>query len=417
MNYDLCVIGAGWAGFNAALKAARLGKKVCLIENEAIGGTCLNRGCIPTKALIAYSKQNIPFAEIQRKKTAVVERLRQGMQHMLKTQKVDHVSGTAFLGANKTVLVDQTQRIETRYVLLATGSEPKNIEGLRFDHDKIVSSDDVLSWTEVPSRVLIVGAGVIGCEFACFLKRLGSAVTVVEMLEHVVPGIDGQVSQKLEQAMKKAGIQVYLKKSVFDLDLKDYDKVIVAIGRSARMKGLWHESLNIRTERGIINVDRELRTGERHVFAAGDCIGGYMLAHVAAYEGELAVNNMFGRSQKRDYSVIPASIFTYPEIGTIGISEEEAQRFGVNCLVKTVHYLSVGMAHVLEDTQGFIKVIVDQKSGRILGAHIIGLEATELVNFFSLAMKNGVTVGDIGRTIFAHPGVSEIVAEVARAFA
>lgn len=417
MDHDLCVIGAGWAGFNAALTAARMGKSVCLVEEKEVGGTCLNRGCIPTKALLAYAKQGLPLNEIQKKKSCVVARLRQGMTHLLETHKVDYAVGRGFLEGDGTVSVPGRAPIKSRFVLLATGSEPKELPGISFDHKKILSSDDVFGLVELPERLLIIGGGVIGCEFASFFRKMGVAVTVLEATAQLIPGFDLQVSKKLEQAFDKQGIVVRCGAETDVSEFGNFDKVLLAVGRKSIAAGFWADGAGIKLERETIGVDRELKTGARSVFAAGDCIGGYMLAHIAGYEGELAVRNMFGKAEKRDYRVVPSSVFTTPEVSTIGVSEEEAKKFGVAYTSRTVHYLSIGMAHVQEETQGFVKVIVDEETRRIIGAHAIGLQAAELVNMFSVTMKNNISIEALGKTIFAHPSISEIVAEVARSFA
>ncbi len=417
MGYDVCVIGAGWAGFNAALKAAKSGKSVCLIEEGEIGGTCLNRGCIPTKALLAYSKQGLTLPEIQKKKNDVVARLRQGMAYMLKTHKIDYVHGRALIEDPSTVSVTAAEPVKARFILLATGSEPRDLPGIPFDHEKVISSDDVLDLVTPPKSILIIGGGVIGCELACFFKRMGAQVTILEATKQLLPGVDAQISKKLEQALQKQGMTIRLDTKAEAAEFENFEKILLAVGRKSVVKGLWKDKVALKVEGGSISADRELKTSVPSIYGAGDCIGGYMLAHVASYEGELAADNMFAsKAQNRDYRVIPASVFTSPEVGMVGISEEEARQFDVRYLSRTVHYLSVGMAHVLEDTQGFVKVIANEETGRILGAHVIGLQATELVNIFSVLMKSDIPVAGLRKTVFAHPSVSEIIAEVARAF-
>lgn len=414
MEYDVCIIGAGWAGFNAALKSARLGKKVCVVEERELGGTCLNRGCIPTKAFVFHSKAHLPLTEIQKKKDDVVRRLRAGMDHLVKTNKVDFLQGRAVIRRDGSVSVGPDKTIRAKYILIATGSAPKELPALKFDHKKILSSDDMLVLADVPKRLLVIGGGFIGCEFASIFKRLGSDVVIVEATQQLLPGSDSQTAKKLLSIFQKNGIQVSLGVDAGSLNFNDYDKVLLSVGRKAVIEGLWEEGVGIKIEKGLIVVDRELRTGSRNIFAAGDCIGGYMLAHVAAYEGELAVNNMFLRRRTRDYSVIPSSVFTQPEVASVGITEEEAKSFGANYRSAVVHFLSVGMAHIHGETEGFAKVLVDKKSGRILGVSIIGPEASELINIFSVIIKNNVTVKALKETIFAHPSISEIVAELAK---
>lgn len=417
MDYDLCIIGAGWAGFNAALSAARLGKKVCLIEERQIGGTCLNKGCIPTKALIHYSKQGLTLSEIQKKKAACVLRLKSGMSYLLKSHKVDYLEAKARIEKDGSVSINENKTYKPKFILIATGSLPRELPDLKFDHQKVISSDDVLNLEKLPKKILIVGAGAIGCEFANIFKRLGAQVTIVEIMPQLLPGFDIEVSKKLQQSYQKAGITIYVGKSAREFKLNDYDKVLLAVGRQAKIDGIWGKEIEIKVEKGSICVDKELKTSAPHIFAAGDCIGGYMLAHVASYEGELAVNNMFLEPRQRDYSSVPSSVFSSPEVSCIGASEEEVKKSGIGYKANTVHFLSIGIAHILEDTDGFVKVICEEKTGRILGASIIGLQATELVNGFSILMKNNVTIKALRNTIFAHPSVSEIIAEVAKAFA
>ena len=417
MDHDLCVIGAGWAGFNAALSAAKFGQKACIIEEDEIGGTCLNRGCIPTKALLQYSKQSLNFSDIQKKKNDVVTRLKAGMSYMLKANKVDLIHGKAKIAGKNSVLVgSDNKEVTAKFILIAAGSTPKDLPQIKIDHKKIISSDDCLELTEAPKKLLIIGAGAIGCEFACIFKRLGSEVTIVEIAEEILPGIDIQVSRKLHQTLQKTGIEVHTNKSLEEFDLSRYDKALLSVGRRAVTDGLFDDSLGIKLEKGNIAADRELKTTMPGVFAAGDCVGGYMLAHVASYEGELASRNMFLKSEKRDYSVVPSSIFTTPEVAAVGMTEEEARKFGVSYKANIVHFLSIGMAHILESTDGFVKVIVENKTCRILGASMIGLQATELVNTFSILMKNKIPISGIKNTILAHPSVSEIIGEVARSF-
>ena len=414
MAYDLSIIGAGWAGFNAAIAAAKLGKSVCLIEEKEIGGTCLNRGCIPTKIFVAESKKGLTLPEIQKKKLEVVARLSGGMQYLLKTHKIDVLQGHGILLGPGRISVDNKAEVASKFVLLSTGSSPRDLPGYSFDHDRIVSSDDVLQWQVLPRTLLIAGGGFIGCEFASIFRRMGVEVTIVELEDRLLPNMDADLGKKILQAFQKQGIKVMLKTALDGARPGDFEKVLVAVGRKSRWEGLCAPSCEIKTEKGAIWADRKLATDLNRVYAAGDSLGGYLLAHVASYEGELAVDNMFRRPVSRDYRVVPAGVFTTPEVAHVGLSEQEARAFGVDYEARTVHYLSVGMAHILGDTQGFVKVIIDARKELILGAGIVGQEACELVNLFSVIIKNKVRVSDLRRTIFAHPSLSEIIAEIAR---
>lgn len=416
MEYDICIIGAGWAGYNAALKAAGLGKKACIIEEREIGGTCLNRGCIPTKAFVYHALRGLPLAEIQKKKQDVIDRLRAGMSYMVNSKKIDYIKGRAKIKSANLVEAGESQEIKTKFILIATGSVASELPHLKIDHQKVVSSDDILALQDVPKKMLIIGGGSIGCEFASIFNALGCEVSIVEIAPQLLPGFDAQVSKKLQQFFQKAGIQVFLGRGFAEMNLNEYDKVLLAVGRKPFINGLIADGVSIKNENGIIETGRDLSTSVSGIFAAGDCIDGYKLAHVAAYEGELAVNNMFLEPKNRDYSVIPASVFTMPEVSAIGINEEEAKKFGASYKAVTVHFLSIGMAHIHENTQGFVKVIIDKRSGCILGAAIIGPQASELVNAFSIIMKNGITAAGLKSTIFAHPSISEIIADVFRSF-
>jgi len=416
MVYDVCVIGGGWAGFNAAVDAAKRKKSVCLVEAAELGGTCLNRGCIPTKVLIAQSKKGVSFLQIQEKRQATITRLAQGMEFVVKQNKIALIKGRARITAPQTVSVEGGEDIEAGAILIATGSRPKPLEELPFDGTKIISSDDIFKMKDLPKRWLVVGGGVIGCEFACFLDRMGCTVTIGEAMPQLLTGFDAEISRRLHQFMTKAGITVLLGQKAGEYDLSAYDKVLVAVGREAVTQDLWSDKVKIEMQKGCVSADRQLRTATPNIYAAGDCIGGYMLAHVAAHEGELASANMAGAEQKRDYLTVPASVFTDPEIGAVGLTEVEAKAFGAATTVRTVHFLSVGMAHVLEETRGFVKVIVEEGTGRVLGAHIFGGQASELVNTFSLIIKNGLSIADLRGTIFAHPSVSEVIGDIARSF-
>jgi len=416
MTYDLCVIGAGWAGFNAALAAAKRGKSVCLVEEREVGGTCLNRGCIPAKVFVAESKKGVALPDIQKRKKEVISRLSQGLLFLLKNHKIDLVAAHAVLLGPGKVLAEGRGEISSRYVLLATGSSPKDLPQFPFDRKKFVSSDDVLEWDVLPQTLAIVGGGFIGCEFASIFRRLGADVTIIELQDRLLPTMDPELGKKLLPAFQKQGIKVLLKTSLDQLPVDNFEKVLIAIGRGCRFEDSRGPSCLIKMEKKSVWADLRLATGTKNVYAAGDILGGYMLAHVAAYEGELAVRNMFGRPENRDYRAIPSSAFTVPEAASVGLSEEEARAFGTDYQAKTIHYLSVGMAHVLGDTQGFVKVVVDKKKNIILGATIVGLEASELVNLFSVIIRNKIRISELQKTIFAHPSLSEIVGEIARVF-
>lgn len=427
-SYDLTIIGAGWAGFNAALKAKESGLKVALIEKGEIGGTCLNRGCIPTKTLIHSGKvlslikkapvfgidisnPAINFAKIQERKNRVIQQLQQGMQSMLKG--IDIIKGEAnILSSEEIAVSDQT--IKSKYILIATGSQPYELGILKFDARRIISSDELLEIKEVPAALLIVGGGVIGCEFAALFSALGAKVTLVEVKPQLLPGEDKEVSKKLESIFKKKGIIVKTNTDVSVLDNSQYDLILVCVGRTAHTQNLGLEKIGINVDRGKIITDESLRTNIPNIYAAGDCTAKIMLAHYAAYQGRIAVENMVNSGKRKDSTPIPNCIFTDPEIASVGLSEENAQSQGYAIQVYKFDFLGSGMARILDENEGFIKIISDTKTDIILGATIIGPKATELIGILTLAVSSGLKIKDIKETIFAHPTLSESIAETLR---
>jgi len=428
--YDICIIGAGWAGYSAATRAKQAGLSVCLVERSAVGGTCLNRGCIPTKVMVNSAKQflatkkfpnlgidvsaaKINFEKVQTRKKAIVDKLNKGMQFQLKTKGVDLVQGKAKIINPDEVSVD-SKSIKAKNIIIAIGSKPADLPFLKFDQKKIISSDDILDIKFIPESLLIVGGGVIGCEFASIFSSLGSKVTIVEILEHILPNEDKDVAKKLEVAFKKKGIKVLAKADVKTVGLDKFEKVLVCVGRVANtdIEGL--EKLGIKNDKKGISVNENLQTSIPNVYAVGDCIGGHQLAHIAAYEGEVAVENIAGKKIQADYSSVPNCIFTNPEVASVGLTEEQANQKEIAYQVSKFDFMASGMAHILDETEGFIKIIVDSNSKEVIGASIIGPKATELISVFSLAIKSKLKISQIHDTIFAHPTLSEGIGEAAR---
>ncbi|MCX5703257.1 MAG: FAD-dependent oxidoreductase, partial [Candidatus Omnitrophica bacterium] len=304
--YDLAIVGSGWAGFNAALKARELGLKVCLIEKARIGGTCLNYGCIPTKTLIQSAKifslikkadifglkslnPEIDLARIQERKDKIIQQLSKGMQAML--------GGIDFLNAEAKIIADDKlkvgdQTVDTKFILIATGSRSIELGYFKFDAKRIISSDDILNLKEIPDSLLIVGAGAIGCEFASLFSTLGSKVTMVEKMPQLIPGLDNEVARKIELIFKKKGISINTNTDAATLDLKNYSLILVCVGRVPRLEGLGLDTIGVNLEKGTVPVNEHLMTNIDNIYAAGDCTGGAMLAHFAAYQGNLAAENI-----------------------------------------------------------------------------------------------------------------------------
>ncbi|MDD5005571.1 MAG: dihydrolipoyl dehydrogenase [Candidatus Omnitrophica bacterium] len=417
-TYDLVIIGGGWAGFNAALEAKKLEKKVCLIECSQIGGTCLNQGCIPTKVLTNFAKKTSGglsqgLSLFKKEKENTVSTLKNGMEFMLKSQKIDFIRGTAkIISQDKVLIKEEKEEIGAKFILIATGSRPKDLPFLKFDHKRILSSDDILELDSLPGNLLIVGGGVIGCEFACALNKLGSKVTIAEILDRLVFMFDKDISQKLEQVFKKLAITVNTGYDIKDKDLSSYDKILLCVGREVNFNELFESKAGVETDKnGFIRVDDKLKTSVSRIYAAGDCTGGLQLAHVASYEGRMAVNNMFGKPRSVDYSAVPSSVFTNPELAQVGMNQEEARNKVKNTKIIKKFFLSVGMAHIIKETDGFLKLIIDSDNNTILGAGIIGPQATELINTLTVAIKYKLTLDDLKDLIFAHPSISEIFTE------
>jgi dihydrolipoamide dehydrogenase len=426
--YDLAIIGAGWAGFNAALRAKKAGLSVALIDKAPLGGTCLNRGCIPTKALIQSAKvyslskkaatfgvtmesARINLAEVQSRKDKIIQQLRQGMQSML--TGIDCISGQAEFVSSQELLVSG-QSLKAKNFLIASGSRPYELKDLPFDGKKVLSSDHILSLNEIPRSLLIVGGGVIGCEFASFFTAIGCQVTIVELLPQILPQEDKEVVKKLETTFKKKGVKVNTSTDAKSIDITAFDLILVCVGRIPNTDGLGLERANVNLDKGKIQVDQYLRTSNPAIYAAGDVTGKVMLAHYAAYQGEIAAENSINAAspQPADNPIVPNCIFTDPEIASVGLCEEAARSEAREIEVRKFDFLASGMARILDETDGFIKVILDKNTGILIGASIIGPRATELIATFGIAISSKLTVQQFKHTIFAHPTLSESIGEV-----
>lgn len=425
--YDLTVIGGGWAGFNAAIKAKEMGLKVALIEKGEVGGTCLNLGCIPTKSLLYSAKvfsivrkssdfgvsspdSVFNFSRVMERKNQVVESLRSGMVFMLKG--VDIIKGEAVIISPELVEVNG-KPIKSRFIIIATGSKPLELSTLKFDNKKIISSNEALNLKELPASILIIGGGAIGCEFANLFSELGSQVTIAEKENRLLPAEDNEISSKLEYSFKKKNITVKVGFDEPGLSLKNYDFILVCIGREAvsRVQGL--KEAGIKLEGGRIITDDFLKTDVDNIYAAGDCTSEVMLAHLAGYQGRVAVENIFktGKKQKRNPPVIPNSIFTDPEVSSAGLTEKEAKEEGMKVRISKFDFMASGMARILGEASGFLKIISDEASGKLLGFSMIGPRASEVSGVLTLAISSGLKARDLCSTIFPHPTISEAIGE------
>lgn len=428
--YDLTVVGAGWAGFNAAARARDLGLKVALVEKASIGGTCLNRGCIPTKTLIQSAKLyslvrkskdfgidlaslNLNFLKIQERKNKIILQLRSGMKFMLKG--IDYFNSEADILTNEELKV-ANQTIKTKFIIIATGSKPGQLSKLKFDGEKIISSDQILDITEVPHSLMIIGGGVIGCEFASLFSALGCQVSIAEKMPQLLPGIDKELSKKIESVFKKKGIRVSTGIDAESLNLSNYDLTLLSIGRVPSVEGLNLDRVGVKLEKERILVDEHLKTNIPNIYAAGDCTAKIMLAHYAAYQGRIAAGNIanIATPVRANDANIPNCIFTDPEIATIGLSEEDARLKCSDIKINKFFFLASGMAHIIDETEGFIKILSDKKTDEIIGAHIIGPKATELIGILTVAIQSRLKLAQIRETILAHPTLSETITDTLR---
>ncbi len=443
------VIGAGPGGYVAAIKAAQLGAKVTIIEDTEVGGTCLNRGCIPTKALIASAeaidkikraeeygieiKGDVSYnlSKIIERKNKVVGIQVKGIRSLFKSWGIELFEGRGKIkDVNKveiTLKDGSGKTAEGDNIIIATGSRPAKLSIFPFDGQNVITSDEALNITEIPKSVLIVGAGVIGCEFAFILKELGAEVTIVEMLPHAVATEDEEISEILERELKKRKIKLILNTKIEKIEknsegsltakLSDgkeikTEKVLVSIGRALNTENIGIEELGIKKgKKGEIEVNSRMETNVSGIYAIGDVVGGIMLAHVASTEGIVAAENIMGHSMEMDYNIVPAGIFTMPEIGSVGLREKQAKDKGIDIKIGRFQFRGLGKAHAMGEIAGMAKIIADAKTDKVLGLHIIGAHAADLVHEGAIAMKLGAKAKDIGNTIHAHPTLSEAIME------
>jgi dihydrolipoamide dehydrogenase len=409
-KYDLAVIGSGPCGYVAGIRAAQLGMKVCVFEKDRLGGVCLNWGCIPTKALSASAAAiynierasefginvkgyDIDFQKIQERKNNIVKKLSAGVEMLLKARKIE---------------------VKANNILIATGSLPFELPGMVFDGVNILSSTHMLELRKAPGSILIVGGGVIGCEFASIFKTFGSEITIVEMMDQLLPSEDTEIARKIEQIFKRRGIKVFTGTKAEQIKEKS-EKTMISVGRLSNSKGIGIENIGIECDKGWIKVDGRFRTNVKNIYAAGDAIGGILLAHAASREGICAVEAMAGKEAVLDYTVVPSCIFTNPEIASVGLTEKKAKDRGLDIRARKFLFAGIGKAHVLGETDGFIKLVVDSSTDKILGAQIIGPHATELIAEISPCIQFGITSEKLASVIHAHPTLSEIVCEVSEA--
>lgn len=457
---DVAILGGGTGGYVAAIRAAQLGKQVVIIEKDKLGGTCLHRGCIPSKALLKSAEvyaeiqesetygietagATLVFPKVQARKDAIVEQLHQGVQYLMKKNKIQvvHAKGrvigpSIFSPQSGAVAVEfedgEMDTVVPTNLIIATGSRPRVLPGLEPDGKFIMSSDEALRMDELPASLIIVGGGVIGLEWASMLNDFGVDITVVEAAAHVLPAEDEDVAREMQRLLGKRGVRFLTGATVLtetyntdqegiqiDVQLGDdkqetlrAEKMLVSVGRQANVENIGLENTDIKLERGFIAVNKQLQTGEGHIYAIGDCIGGLQLAHAASHEGILAVEHLAGETVHAVESHrIPRCVYTRPEAASIGFTEREAKERGYELKTGKFPFSAIGKSLIHGSRDGFVKVIADAKTNDILGVHMIGTHVTELIAEASLAQMLDATPWEVGQTIHPHPSLSEIMGE------
>lgn len=459
-NYDVVVLGGGTGGYVAAIRAAQLGLSVAIVEKEKLGGTCLHKGCIPTKSLLRSAEVYrltksadrfgvhvdgavARFGEMQARKDRIVEQLHRGVQSLMQKNKIDVYKGKGYiLGPSifsplpGTISVDigngeENEMLIPSNVIIATGSSPRAHAELKFDGKRIVSSDDLLMMERLPDRIAIVGGGVIGIEWASLLTDLGVEVTVIEFGPTILPQEDIEIAQEMMKSLKKRGVRFFENTEVgannvnvteeavqvsIGKEALSFDQMLIAIGRTANTHNIGLENTDVVVEDGFIQVNERCQTKESHIYAIGDVIGGLQLAHVASHEGMIAVEAIAGNvPEELNPQLIPKCVYSYPEIASVGLTEKAASELGKTVQVCKFPFAAIGKAVVYGETEGFIKYVVDRETEDILGIHLIGPHATDLISEGMLAIVLNAVPWEISGTVHPHPSLSEIFGEGALA--
>jgi dihydrolipoamide dehydrogenase len=446
----IVIIGAGTGGYVAAIRAAQLGARVTLVESTAVGGLCLNWGCIPSKALLACAELankikkaedfgiilsgpvSYDLARMVARKNKIVGTLVKGIRSLLSTWKIDLLDGRGALVDGEKVQVAKADGTEALLapdaVILGTGTLPPALPNFPLDGVRILSSREILDLVTVPDTLLIVGGGVEGCEFASLFSALGTRVTIVEMLSRILPGEDEEVSGLLASELKKQGVSIVVGTRVDKVSVGPdgvttsfatggpvtFEKVLVSVGRRFNSAGLGLEAAGVTLgQRGEILVNQRMETNRAGIYGIGDVVGTAMLAHVASAQGKVAVRNILGQSAEMRYDVIPAGIFTFPEIGRVGLTEDEARQQGIEVRIGKFRPAGLGKAHATGETAGLMKIVTDAKTRRIVGVHLMGAHAADLVHEAAVAMHMGATAENLAETIHAHPTMPEGIMEAA----
>lgn len=461
-EYDLVILGGGTGGYVAAIRASQLGLKTALVEKGQLGGTCLHRGCIPSKALlrsaevyktakrsedfgISVGDISVNFSKVQERKNKIVDQLHKGVQHLMKQGKIDVFEGigrilgpSIFSPMPGTISVEMNNGEDNamlipKNVIIATGSRPRSLPNLAIGGN-VMTSDEALIMKEIPKSIIIVGGGVIGIEWASMLNDFGAEVTVIEYADRIIPTEDKEISKEMQRLMKKKGVKIVTSAKVLPETLqqnegvtisaevkgeqKEYtaEKLLVSVGRQANVEGIGLENTDIQLEKGSIVTNEYYQTKESHIYAIGDVIGGLQLAHVASHEGIVAVEHIANQNPSPiDYSLVSKCIYSAPEVGSVGYTEEEAIEKGYKVKTGKFSFRAIGKALVYGESDGFVKIIADEETDDILGVHMIGPHVTDMISEAGLARVLDATPWEVSRTIHPHPSLSEAIGEAALA--
>ncbi|MBA7567221.1 dihydrolipoyl dehydrogenase [Candidatus Atribacteria bacterium 1244-E10-H5-B2] len=448
---DVVIIGGGPGGYVAAIKAAHLGLKAVLVEKDKLGGVCLNRGCIPTKALVSTAEllnnlqraeefgiqvkdYSFDFPAIMKRKDLITRGLSSGVEQLMKVNQVRVARGEGqIIEPGKVEVTDtagQKEVIKTKNIIIATGSSVMKLPIPGLDVEGVITSDEALSLSELPSKMIIIGGGVVGIEFAGIFKALGVEVTVVEMLPRILLSIDEEIARRLTVSLKRKGIEILtdckvkgIKKNNQNLEVLvstsegekklETEKVLLAAGRVPELGNIDVQGLGIELDRRAIKVDEKMRTNIPGIYAVGDVVGKIMLAHVASREGIVAVENISGKEVLMDYKVVPNCVFSMPEVASVGLTEEEARKENDNIKVSKFPFMANGKALGMGEAEGMVKIIADGDTLELLGVHILGAHASDLIAEVTLGLSMEATAFEIVNTIHAHPTLAETIAEAA----
>lgn len=450
-KFDLAVLGGGPGGYVAAIRGAQLGLKTCVIDKDKLGGICLNWGCIPTKALlknaevyhhiknadtygIKVEKVSVDFKKNIKRSRDVSNRLSKGIEFLMKKNKITHIQGTGKLTSNTSIEIKNGKTkevVDADKIIIATGARPRTFPGMTFDGKRIIGSKEAMTLESPPKKMIIIGSGAIGSEFAYYYNEFGTEVHLIEMMDRILPIEDEDVSKEVARSFKKSGIKLYTNTKVSKIEsLKTKVKVytekngneeilegevaLLAVGVTGNIENIGLEKLGIETDRGAIKINEFNQTNIPNIYAIGDVSGPPWLAHVASGQGHVAADHAAGHSAKPvDYSNIPGCTYCQPQVGSLGLTEAQAKEAGHDVKVGKFSFQASGKAMAVGDTTGFVKLVFDAKYGELLGAHIVGSEATELIAELGVAKALETTWEDIAMTIHAHPTLSESIMEAA----